>query len=161
MYSWIYTASMSLTHNGSTALQHFKRSNAIKIRNGIMFDFYLGLPHVHVGDQTLLEWIPTHVLQSLATRLVEFEKHYPGIYRRSTTRYATTSKDKTQFCILCMLRIAVHSAECELHVYEPKLHESGAGWDRSRCTFSMVETSRGFLLRMSLGSAVSTSSCGI
>ena len=27
-------------------LQRFERSNAIEIPNGIMFDFYLGLPHV-------------------------------------------------------------------------------------------------------------------
>jgi len=27
-------------------LQRFKRSNASEIRNGIMFDFYLGLPHM-------------------------------------------------------------------------------------------------------------------
>ena len=37
---------MNPTLNGSSALQHFKHSNAIEIRNGIMFDFYLGLPHV-------------------------------------------------------------------------------------------------------------------
>ena len=33
---------MSPALNGSSALQHFKRSNAIEIRNGIMFDFYPG-----------------------------------------------------------------------------------------------------------------------
>jgi len=37
---------MSPTRNGSFALQHFEHSNAIKIRNGVMFDFYPGLPHV-------------------------------------------------------------------------------------------------------------------
>ena len=31
-------------HSGGSVLQCFERSNAIKIRNGIMFDFYLGLP---------------------------------------------------------------------------------------------------------------------
>ena len=39
-----FTQSPSL--NGSSALEHFKRSNAIEIRNGIMFDFYPGLPHM-------------------------------------------------------------------------------------------------------------------
>ena len=29
-------------------LQRFERSNASEIRNGIMFDFYPGLPHVCV-----------------------------------------------------------------------------------------------------------------
>ena len=36
---------MSLALNESTALQHFDRNNTVKIHNGIMFDFYLGLPH--------------------------------------------------------------------------------------------------------------------
>ena len=43
-YSWVYSARMSPTHNGS--LQYFECSNAIEIRNGIMFNFYLGLPHI-------------------------------------------------------------------------------------------------------------------
>ena len=37
---------MSPALNGSSALERFERSNAIKIHNGIMFDFYPGLPHV-------------------------------------------------------------------------------------------------------------------
>ena len=37
---------MSPARNGSTALQRFERGNAIAIRNGIMFDFYPGLPHI-------------------------------------------------------------------------------------------------------------------
>ena len=48
--SWILTTftqrRMSPTLNGSSVLQHFKCGNAIKIRNGIMFDFYQGLPHI-------------------------------------------------------------------------------------------------------------------
>ena len=32
-----------------SALQHFERSNAIEIRNGIMLDFYPGLPHTYLG----------------------------------------------------------------------------------------------------------------
>jgi len=40
----IYTVRMSSALNGSSALQHFERSNAIEIQNGIMFDFYPGLP---------------------------------------------------------------------------------------------------------------------
>ena len=35
----VYTARMSTALNGSSALQRFERSNAIEIRNGIMFDF--------------------------------------------------------------------------------------------------------------------------
>ena len=46
-YSWVYPVSMSPTLSGSSALEHFERGNAIEIRN-IMFDFYPGLPHLHL-----------------------------------------------------------------------------------------------------------------
>ena len=32
--------------NGSSALQRFKSGNVIEIRNGAMFDFYPGVPHM-------------------------------------------------------------------------------------------------------------------
>ena len=41
-----YTAHMSPTLNGSSVLQRFQRGNALEIPNGIVFDFYPGLPHV-------------------------------------------------------------------------------------------------------------------
>jgi len=50
-YSWVYTVRVSPTRNGSTALQRFERGNAIAIRNGIMFDFYLGLLHISLNVQ--------------------------------------------------------------------------------------------------------------
>jgi len=37
---------MSPTLNGSFVLRHSERGNAIEIRNGTMFDFYPGLPHM-------------------------------------------------------------------------------------------------------------------
>ena len=37
---------MSPTLNGSSAIRHFKHSNAIEIRNRITFDFYTGLSHI-------------------------------------------------------------------------------------------------------------------
>ena len=37
---------MSPALNGSSALECFERSNMNKICNGIMFDFYPGLPHM-------------------------------------------------------------------------------------------------------------------
>ena len=40
---------MSPTLNGGTALQRFERGNVVEIRNGIMFDFYPGLPHMYVS----------------------------------------------------------------------------------------------------------------
>ena len=37
---------MSLALNGSSAIQHFEGSDAIKIRDGITFDFYMELPQL-------------------------------------------------------------------------------------------------------------------
>jgi len=37
---------MSPTLNGNLALQCFKHSNAVEMYNGIMFNFYRGLPHL-------------------------------------------------------------------------------------------------------------------
>ena len=37
---------MSPTLNGSSVIRHFEGSNAIEIRDGITFDFYMGLPHI-------------------------------------------------------------------------------------------------------------------
>ena len=45
----VYPVSMSLTLNGSSTLECFECSNASEIRNGIMFDFYLGLPHMNAN----------------------------------------------------------------------------------------------------------------
>ena len=36
--------------NGSTALQHFNEVMQSKYGNEIMFDFYLGLPHIDVWE---------------------------------------------------------------------------------------------------------------
>ena len=46
--SRVYPLCMSPALNGSFALECFKRGNAIKVCNRIMFDFYLGLPHIHI-----------------------------------------------------------------------------------------------------------------
>ena len=49
MYTYhIHTVRMSPALNGSSVLERFKRGNAIKIHDGIMFDFYPGLPLVSV-----------------------------------------------------------------------------------------------------------------
>ena len=44
--SWIYAVRMNPVLNRSSVLQYFKCCNVIKIRNGIMFDFSPGLPHI-------------------------------------------------------------------------------------------------------------------
>ena len=48
----IYTERMSPALNKSSALECFECSNVIKIRNGIVFDFYLGLPHMYAKPDT-------------------------------------------------------------------------------------------------------------
>ena len=44
---------MSPTLNGSSALEHYERGNVIEICNGIMFNFYPGLPQLYSVDQDL------------------------------------------------------------------------------------------------------------
>ena len=51
-YSCIYEARMSPTLNGSSAIRRFEHSDTIEIRDGITFDFYMGLPHVYVAMVT-------------------------------------------------------------------------------------------------------------
>ena len=54
----INTVHMSLFLYESSELECFERSNAIEIRNGIMLDFYPGLPHMEVAmwtDTALME----------------------------------------------------------------------------------------------------------
>ena len=47
----VYTVRMSSALNGSSVLERFERGNGIEIRNGIMFDFYPGLPHIYITHQ--------------------------------------------------------------------------------------------------------------
>ena len=51
---------MSPALNGSSALQRFERSNAIEIRNGIMFDFYPGLPQMCASTFSFLKAYTKH-----------------------------------------------------------------------------------------------------
>ena len=44
-YSCIFTVHMSPVLNQGSVLQGFERGNVVEIRNGLMFDFYQGLPH--------------------------------------------------------------------------------------------------------------------
>ena len=45
---------MSHALNGSAVLQRFERGNEVEIRNGMMFDFFPGLPHMRELDNTLM-----------------------------------------------------------------------------------------------------------
>ena len=49
----VYPARVSPALNGSSTLERFERSNASEKRNGIMFDFYPGLPHMYLSMQLL------------------------------------------------------------------------------------------------------------
>ena len=57
---------MSTALNGSSTLEHFERSNTSEIRNGIMFNFYPGLPYIFYsvthngGNQYLSTWCSLH-----------------------------------------------------------------------------------------------------
>ena len=44
----IYKAHMSPNLTGSSAIQRFEGSDAIKICDGITFDFYMGLPELRI-----------------------------------------------------------------------------------------------------------------
>ena len=46
-YSCIYKARMSSAFNECSAIRRFEGSDAIEIRDGITFDFYMGLPHIY------------------------------------------------------------------------------------------------------------------
>ena len=54
------TTRMSPALNRSSAIQHFKGNNVIKIRNGITFDFYTGLPHTYSTTLSICEQIYLH-----------------------------------------------------------------------------------------------------
>ena len=92
-YSCVYIARMSPTLSGSSALQRVKLGDALEIRNGIIFDFYSGLPHFivktskkrgrpgsfhHVNEIRLLDnifqlpdWMPFLVHVSCAVDTIE------------------------------------------------------------------------------------------
>ena len=88
-YWWVYSAHMSPALNGSSTLEHFKRSNASEIRNGIMFDFYPGLPHVWINrdlyaDYTNQEYrasFAVHSSSGLTCRILTFQTCQHHFYK--------------------------------------------------------------------------------
>ena len=62
-YAWIPDSSMqrmSPALNKSTALRYFECGNGIEIRNAIMFNFYLGLPHTILSRASAHTRTSTH-----------------------------------------------------------------------------------------------------
>ena len=58
---------MSPDLNGSSAIQHFKHNNVIKIRDGITFDFYTGLPRLCL--RLPAQWVTLHDIYVALPRL--------------------------------------------------------------------------------------------
>ena len=48
---------MSPALNGSSEIQHFECVDAIEIHDGVMFIFYLGLPHIYVCNRVSDRWV--------------------------------------------------------------------------------------------------------
>ena len=61
--------------NGSSMLERFKRSNASEIHNGIMFDFYLGLPHIEY-----INYVTWDYTAELITLCCDWSFHMPDSY---------------------------------------------------------------------------------
>ena len=78
-YSYILAVHMSPTVNRSCALQCFERSSAVKLRNGIMFDFYPGLPHI-VGISLYIHVVALIAIYSISTKK-EVKAHNIVMYR--------------------------------------------------------------------------------
>ena len=55
-YQRNYASRLSPALSGSSEKRRFERSDAIGIRDGIIFDFYTGLPHVRVRVRELA-WV--------------------------------------------------------------------------------------------------------
>ena len=56
---------MSPALKGSSTLERFERSDASEIRNGIMFDFYPGLPHLFIYTGNLAAYRFWQVIASV------------------------------------------------------------------------------------------------
>ena len=95
-YSCIYIACTSPTLSESSALQHVKLSDALEIRNRIIFDFYSGLPHVCYKHYTCCL--------------------FKGVYHvhiyMYTCIYNTEATQKLIFCFWPVLGINFHMIRC-------------------------------------------------
>ena len=49
----VYMSRMSPALSGSLSLLHIKLGDVLEIRDGIIFNFYPGLPHIRVLKQTV------------------------------------------------------------------------------------------------------------
>ena len=73
---------MSPALNGSSAILHFERTNAIKIHDGVSFDFYSRLPHIkeqpdlsHIYNSTAKLLEHQQIQKAIAMKLTKSEAH--------------------------------------------------------------------------------------
>ena len=71
MHSCTFLAHTSPTLNGTFVIQCYGRGNVVDLCNGIMFDFYLGLPHFHRYTILLLE----EMMVQFTSVILEAQKH--------------------------------------------------------------------------------------
>ena len=57
-YSCIFAAIMSPSLNECFALQCFEHGNVVELCNGILFDFYMRLPHIECPSLCQLQQLP-------------------------------------------------------------------------------------------------------
>ena len=72
---------MSPALNGSSAIRCFEGSDVIEIRDGITFDFYTGLPHVHghINDPPTLNYVLSTLLSTLyVTHVINYSRPSPA-----------------------------------------------------------------------------------
>ena len=87
-YSCIFVVRMNPALNESAALQHFERSNTVKICNGIMFNFYPGLPHMWRQKSHISQFLLAVFDEQCEVHLCvseELLKHYVLLLFQSTS----------------------------------------------------------------------------
>ena len=111
-YSYVYIAHMSPTLSGSLALYHIKLGDALELCNGIIFDFYSGLPHLSMQRclvVTFGEVLHKHCLPwgyaSQILREAHSSKSWP--YAENWAK----SRDRRSFVSGCSSRV-IHNAKC-------------------------------------------------
>ena len=91
----------SICYSGSLVIQRFKHNDAIKICNGIIFDFYTGLPHME-SEWSLLACNCTCILARLLACLLNFMylRNLPLAAFDTTSNSGSPAYDKIIWTIL-------------------------------------------------------------
>ena len=125
MNTWnVYTVHMSPTPSGISALQRFECSNANEMTNGIMFDFYPGLPHM-----VLIVWF---------SRLMPFRVIIANGWRMPKKCYGWSWSLSSSF--VCTIRSSPTkpsrpSAMCWVHCWEVTQARRMCGGEKGiKCT---------------------------